>query len=894
LRRIAAILELLAAGALASAAEPAAPPTFTRNPVATKAGDQVKVDFAVSRETDVSVFIEDGQGKIVRHLVSGVLGENPPAPLKADSLEQSVEWDGKADWGKPAGAGPFKVRVALGLGARYDKVVMGDPMSIGHVHGMAAGPGGTLYAVVGAGAGVPNWGSQRLVALNRDGTFQRTLIPPPSTATKEQIEALGGVPVTVGGRTVPMVTHLTQRRCTAFWSSYGVAMTPGGQFLVLHPDARIGLVDVADSKTPVPFLGPPMLSKFPKASFASCDESRRAYIASSSDGKHAFVHGMAPRYGYQSDPVEPWYAVYRVKLPERSPAEPFFGAPDKPGSDEAHLGARIGGMATDGKGTLLICDPKNNRVVAVSEADGKFAGSFPSEAPELIAADRESGAIYLLKPGKRGTADVVKLSGWRDPRPLAAIHLTAPRDYLTWRMAVDTSAEPAVLWASNGWQLFRIEDLGEKFGDARPIGGADIGDGGFVNLTVDHYRDDAEVYVRSAQQRWTRFNEKTGQTEALRNMGFLSSAAGACLEVGPEGNLYTQAWPQFLHKWDRNGKPLKWGIPFKTPEGVKPYSNTKVENAIFMPVCMVFMTHTLGIRADGHVFAFEMRPIAPGSRHRKALYEYEPSGQRVGGPIVWEASDAVIGPRFDQQGNIYVAEQVRPAGELVPPEFAGVTGPVTAKSRWDWEPRGVPAWYGSILKFSPKGGRIAYQKGHYAWDRTTQAYDGEPKLDPSLKTVDAACFAAGSSEFTFMAVKVTGAEWMHFGISQIFLGKCNCENTRFDVDLFGRVWYPDLGRYRVGVLDTNGNPITTFGSYGNAESAGPDSPVIDPRTGQVRPRRADDPNDLKSPFAEPEIAFAWLIGVGATDNYAYMGDSLNRRLLRAKLVYAAEETAPLP
>jgi hypothetical protein len=47
---------------------------------------------------------------------------------------------------------------------------------------------------------------------------------------------------------------------------------------------------------------------------------------------------------------------------------------------------------------------------------------------------------------------------------------------------------------------------------------------------------------------------------------------------------------------------------------------------------------------------------------------------------------------------------------------------------------------------------------------------------------------------------------------------------------------------------------------------------------------------LKSPFAEPEIAFSYLIGVGATDKYAYMGDSLNRRLLRAKLVYAAEET----
>jgi hypothetical protein len=32
------------------------------------------------------------------------------------------------------------------------------------------------------------------------------------------------------------------------------------------------------------------------------------------------------------------------------------------------------------------------------------------------------------------------------------------------------------------------------------------------------------------------------------------------------------------------------------------------------------------------------------------------------------------------------------------------------------------------------------------------------------------------------------------------------------------------------------------------------------------------------------------VGVGATDTHAYMGDSCNRRLLRAKSTYAAEET----
>jgi hypothetical protein len=150
-----------------------------------------------------------------------------------------------------------------------------------------------------------------------------------------------------------------------------------------------------------------------------------------------------------------------------------------------------------------------------------------------------------------------------------------------------------------------------------------------------------------------------------------------------------------------------------------------------------------------------------------------------------------------------------------------------------------------------------------------RSYKGEPKLDPSLKT---AAYASFYGEH-LNPLKVTGAEWVRMGISHQCLHYCNCENTRFDVDEFGRVWYPDLGRFRVVVLDTGGNEIAHFGGYGNAESCGPES--------------------KDKSLADPDLAFAWLIGVGATDKYAYMGDSINRRMLRAKLTYAAEESCPV-
>jgi hypothetical protein len=869
----------LQAASAATAAEAA--PRFTKKPVAAKTNGKVKIEFAVDRETDVSVFIEDANGKVVRHLVAGVLGKKPPKPLKP-GLSQSITWDGKADWKKPAGSGPFKVRVTLGLGVKYDKVLISDPESIGGVLTMAAGKNGTLYAVVKAGAGVANWTGQRLVALNRDGSFQRTLVPLPATAAAKQIKAMGGIPVEVGGRTVPMHMNLPQRRNTAFWTSAASAMTPDGKFLALHPGARIGMVDTTGSDAPPDFLGPKLLPKTPSASFHTL--VHRQFLAASSDGKHAYFSGIASARSYSRKKIPPYPAVFRVRLPERSPATVFFGDLKKTGNDKQHLGGMAHGMGADGKGNLLVCDPANKRVVVVSEKDGKMVGSFPAESPRFVSADPKSGAVYLLKRTKRGSAHLVKLSGWKEPKELASIQIKAPRTYLKWQLAVDASAKPVVCWLTNGWEFYRVEEQGNKFGDAKKMGGRDVGDGGFVDVTVDHFRSDPEIYVRAAQQRWIRINEKNDKLERIQGMNLYTSNAGSCLVPGPDGNLYIQGWPQFLYKFDRKGKPLKWGVPFVVPKGIKPYA--KPPNAIYSKVCMVYMTHTHGIRGDGHHFVFE----AIKTRSSKALYEYAPSGKRVSGPIIWKVSDFAVGPRIDQDGNFYVADQIRPLDKPIPPEFAKIVGPVTLnKSRWEGHgpKRTIAIMYGSIIKFSPKGGMLDWDSGKFR--KGINAFKGQPKLDPSLKTVKMGAMAQTSDNSNvYCGATVTGAEWTHFGISQVPQLYCNCESTRFDVDLFGRVWYPDLGRYRVTVLDTGGNPITSFGGYGNAESRGPDSPVIDPQTGKVRPRKPGE--KLESPFAKPEIAFSYLIGVGATDKYAYMGDSMNRRLLRANITYAAEES----
>jgi hypothetical protein len=84
------------------------------------------------------------------------------------------------------------------------------------------------------------------------------------------------------------------------------------------------------------------------------------------------------------------------------------------------------------------------------------------------------------------------------------------------------------------------------------------------------------------------------------------------------------------------------------------------------------------------------------------------------------------------------------------------------------------------------------------------------------------------------------------------------------------VFFPNLGQFRVEVVDTNNNPITTFGKYGN-EDSGPGARV-----------------------KKPDIPLAWPTYVAVSDRWAYVADTVNRRVVRVSLNYAAEQTCALP
>ncbi len=200
-------------------------------------------------------------------------------------------------------------------------------------------------------------------------------------------------------------------------------------------------------------------------------------------------------------------------------------------------------------------------------------------------------------------------------------------------------------------------------------------------------------------------------------------------------------------------------------------------------------------------------------------------------------------PRLDCAGNMYVAVGVRPAGKDLPDSFKGQDlGTRWRKGKdtntWNW----YHLMYGSIVKFPVGGGVIRKGSG------------GVPVTFSYGKTTE-----------------IKGAEWIHYGASPLpswrmkFPDTCLCESARFDVDGFGRCFFPDALRFRVGMLDTAGNVIGHFGGYGNADSAGPGSKI-----------------------PTPAVPLAWPDNIAVGNGRVFVGDRLNKRVLAVKLTHVAE------
>jgi hypothetical protein len=895
------------------AAEPS--PKFTREPTAERTNGKVRIEFAVDRETDVAVYIEDAEGKIVRHLVAGVLGENPPAPLKPDALSQSIEWDLKDDDGKPVGAGPFEVRVRAGLQVSYAGTALFEetgPNHIGDVLSLAVAPDGRLYVLGMGGEKLHHYGT-RMHVFRRDGSYEKTIKPFPSHLGAERLKPARAFR-NARGEITPVLFYpwtMTFYPYSDISQSYQMALTPEGHLLLaVLPVPVSGKLDGTEALRPhlaaidreggIPgdaYAGPALLPA--NSGFASAFLGFSGpFIAASASGKHAYITGIGPLeyVKNQGHFARNSAAVYRVKLPERGPAEVFFGDPDSPGSDPAHL-MDPRGIACDGKGHLLVSDFGSGRVVVIREKDRSVVGSIPVEAPGWVGVHPGTGAVYVqsVKPitVKTGSGTtyakaveeyLIKFSGWEAPRELARLPLPLPR-HGHWMFkrsfALDASADPPVLWLGRnrlwyegGEPLLRSEDRGDHFSEpARP---GCYPSPGFCNLSVDPLRREVSSKMGRSPCETTLYvlNEESGEVRRVTTQRIATH--GGIHRLGLDGQIFCMGVMHSLSRHDREGKLVPYDTTGEfglSDEGRKPglVDNTPTGNSGW--------TRGFAVGRQGDLYV--QQRLAGSRQQVKKVDVFDGSTGRWKRTAIRLASHHIIGPRVDARGDIYLAEAVKPPGEPYPEEFKAHVGG-RDNERW------YNLMYGSIIKFSPRGGAIWWP---VTWEAEAPGLVTPEKAglpDALRKEKVGGCFWGKVLE---EGPVLQGAEWYRPGFAHVCLKPmCHCLATEFDVDDFGRVYYPDLLGFRVGVLDTNGNEILKFGGYGNQDCCGPDSYVPDPGEKYFRPRRRGDPAGLRSPFAGPEIAFAWIVGVAVTDRYVYVADEMNRRIVRGRLGYTAEAT----
>ncbi len=814
---------------------------FASKPKATRDGKDTKISFAVSAETDVEVAILDAGGNIVRHLAAGVLGKKAPKPL-VPGLRQTLTWDGKDDHGAKLSGGNFRVRVSLGMRPVFDKIFGYQPNTLGQrVPGLAVGPGGEAFVLNVARHLHVGFGSPVCQVLDASGKYKRTIMPYRANCFPEKVKDFGILDLGEKGKHPFMPAgHLKSVYPFAGELLYQKPAVASDGRMIICADVKgrgpsLVAVSTRDGGAPEGGALGPLLGK--KGLLAS------ACMAASPDGKKVYVSGLGSKNKRQ---FLPRHAVYAAAWSEKT-IKPLIGKPEKPGKGETSLNAPHG-VAVDGSGNIYVADRGNNRI-AIFSAEGKFKSSLSVEEPYLIDVVAKTGEIFVLAgdPPDR----IVKFKDMKQAKPVYEAQVPWVRKRVKGKrekysvFAAGASAHGAVVWvgAANQWSRFRLLRFAEKGGKlgAPEEKGKGMGLVSCRDIHVDRKRE--EIFVQNQTSMGTspmplmRMNGKTGAIQKT-----FANKRVSCFTWGADGYFYTVPYPGSTNfcvfRFDRDFKPA----PFKGRD-----SNRTEPVALPHRYSQHMMGRGLAVAHDGTIYM--LHETGKGVHQANAISVWEPGGKLRKKRFVSILSQVSLSPRLDPSGNVYIGDPVRPTGQVVPPEMQGKVD--TAKVKWysKFCSNAYPLMYGSILKFGPKGGE-GIGKG-VAGKKAIVAYD--------------------------LAVGVDGPLWSYFGVGPIpathgpyghyVLGACSCESMRFDVDGWGRVFAPDAGRFRVVMLDTAGNKIGSFGAYANQDSYGPKSPV---------------------PTSHVPLGFP--ICAGVSDRAVYVGDILNRRLVRVKLAYAAQET----
>ena len=414
---------------------------FTQKPELKAETNGATISFVVKDFCDVTIAVENSEGKILRHLASGVLGAKAPEPFKKDSLAQSITWDGKDDQGVYADKNATKIRVSLGLQAEYEKDIDYSPYKqLSTLPIIATSPEGIFVQ--------DSQGCDHVRLYKHDGTYEKTIYPFPSSQLPNvkglnKIKSPDGNHEVLGKESLYKGTLLTSGDNDGSGGPGGAMQGRAASSMAVK-GKRIALINehlnrlTADGNTgDLPLKGGKTSEVFDIV-FHVDNQVEGSFIdrpqllgpsssAFSPDGKTLYMTGLiwtASIGGVLDGSV---HGVFKLNYESNENMSIFAGVNSKKefGSDDTHFTTPTS-VDVDAIGNVYVSDFMNDRV-QIFEPSGKLLKSLSVKKPAKVLVHQKTGEIYVFSWSAFGIpVEVLKKTGYDRTKLTEKVFIFSP------------------------------------------------------------------------------------------------------------------------------------------------------------------------------------------------------------------------------------------------------------------------------------------------------------------------------------------------------------------------------------------------------------------------------------------------------------------------------------
>lgn len=877
--------------------------TFKTEPTIVAEKNHATISFETNGFCDVTIVIEDDTGKIVRHLVSGVLGEKAPAPFQPNSKAQTITWDYKDDAGLyTKNMDTLNIRVSLGLKPQFEKTLFWSPEKR-----INRADATIVHACKQGVLTFEGEGRDQLKLFSHEGDYVRTIYP---FANKDlnKVKALTFKTFPQDNKSLPIKfgnkhfsTFLKTGANVIEMDKYKNA----ANVIVVHENKigligyKLGFLTLGDDFENVTVDGP----------LVAIQNGKNNHLPNSAalspDGKWLYLASYSNLH-----------FVKRIAFNKEGVLEHFLGNPDgKEGSKNNEFHS-VASVACDSKGRVYVADYENDRIQIFSEK-GEFLKSISINKPHLIQIDPNNGDIYVSSwlamysnKAKNGPSPTLTHLGNFD-NPTSKANFDLPfidyaknvfmneGNWATYNVHFDFYTKQPTAWILPG----RIGTNSEKWmGRGLQVNSSEascmklyVAEGDKLKIIADFGPRISTSVKRFkppviARQRLY-INPKTEKLYIAEGDSGVMKSFKALVEVDPDsGKVEIVNIPVTSEDlcFDHNGliylrtgfeviryDPTTWKeIPFdygveREKIGFEGHGPTSI-SAIALP--------TIGLPGQFHLGGMAIN-------HKLNLIVSCYNSKINFGPVQF-----VEGLNINKKGG---------NGQYTPKTYPGRVN-YAEIHMWDKQ--------GKLLKEDifpglgiTDGLAIDNDDNIYVLVDGARIINGKPFFDPCSETLVKAkpnqAKALSDSKNVQVPLPKTerpkrdqdirsgsidgawleGTEWMYGGVgfagfSVGYAPSCACWNARFSMDYLKRSFAPEITHYSVAVLDSNGNLILRIGQYGNIDDG---TPLV----------REGGPKNPTSIGGDEVALFHAAYVTSITDKRLFIADAGNSRILSVKLGY---------